>query len=135
MEKRWRRDAEEEREESVEERVRAADSSNRVHILNAGCSKHSAAACPRAVRFERLRRYIRNDPPPPPPPPPPSLPFLPPVSVSVSLLSFFLLSQGEALSNRCPWNFISTPGMVNGPLIVVHNNRAEYNVGERTTRG
>lgn len=38
-----------------------ADSSNRVHILNAGCSEHSAAACPQAVRFERLRRYIRND--------------------------------------------------------------------------
>lgn len=38
-----------------------ADSSNRVHILNAGCSEHSAAACPRAIRFERLRRYIRND--------------------------------------------------------------------------
>jgi len=45
-------------------RLRAiADSSNRVHILNAGCSRHSAAAWryPLAVRFERLRRYIRND--------------------------------------------------------------------------
>jgi len=80
------------------------DSSNRVHILNAGCSEHSAAACPGAlVRFERLRRYIRNDLPPPPPPPSSSLLLRsasrPPVSVS---LLFLLFSRGEALSNRCP---------------------------------
>lgn len=79
------------------------DSSNRVHILNAGCSEHSAAACPRAlVRFERLRRYIRND-LPPPPPPSSSLLLRSASRPSVCLAtSFLLFSRGEALSNRCP---------------------------------
>lgn len=95
-----------------------ADSSNRVHILNAGCSEHSAAAYPPAVRFERLRRYIRNDLPSSVVSSSVSPCVLPPSCLqrwSLAFLFFFSFRGVRALSNRCPRNFISTPRMVNGP--------------------